>query len=86
MLVRESQGFDLQEVRLAQETIDINAQGMSGEFGVQTGTQAPKRMGMIGFNVELLSQLAIHGFDDLAHCLHQSFDSGRHLLFLVAPG
>jgi len=54
MLVRESQGFDLQEVRLAQETIDVNTQGMRGELGIQAGTQAPKGIGMIGFDVKLL--------------------------------
>jgi hypothetical protein len=36
MLDRESQGFDLQKVRLAQQTIEIDAQGMSRQFGDQT--------------------------------------------------
>ncbi len=40
---------------LAQKTIDIDAERMSGQFGVETGTQPPKRMGMIGLNVELFS-------------------------------
>jgi hypothetical protein len=38
MLDRESEVFDLQEIRLAQQAIDINAQGMSGQLAVQTST------------------------------------------------
>ena len=42
MLVRKSQCFDLKEIWLTQQAIDVNAQGMSGQLAVQTGTQPPK--------------------------------------------
>ena len=35
MLVRESQGFNLEKVGLAQQTIDVNTQGMGGELGIE---------------------------------------------------
>ena len=54
MLVGESQGFDVKEVRLTQEPIDVNREGMCGELGIQASTQAPKSMRMISFNLELL--------------------------------
>jgi hypothetical protein len=50
-LSRESQALDLQEIELAQQTIDENAQRMSGQLGIQMGIQAPKGMCMIVFNV-----------------------------------
>ena len=53
MLVRESQGFDLQEIRVSKEAIEINAQGMCSQLGVQTGTQPPERVGMVLLDVEL---------------------------------
>ena len=66
MLIRESQGFDLQKVRLAQQSVDINTQGMRGQLAEQTGTQPPKGMGIILFNGKLAGQLPIDGFDQLA--------------------
>jgi hypothetical protein len=47
MLDRESQSFDLQEVWLAQQTIEIDAQRMSRQLGDQTRTQTVKSMGMV---------------------------------------
>jgi len=38
MLVGKSQGFDLEELWLAQQAVDVNAQSMSGQLGVQAGT------------------------------------------------
>jgi hypothetical protein len=42
MLDRESQRLDLKEVRLSQQAIDVNTQGMSRQFAAQAGTQTPK--------------------------------------------
>jgi hypothetical protein len=84
MIDRESQSLDLQEVRLAQKTIEIDAKCMCGEFGIETCTEAPKRMGMIGLDVELLSQLAIDGFDHLSSRIEEMLDVGRQLALLVA--
>ena len=66
MLVRKSQGLDLQKILFSQKTIEINAQGMSSQFGIQPSTQTPKGMGMIFLDIELLRKLAIHSFNDLA--------------------
>ena len=54
MLVRESQGFDLQKVWVSQEPIEINAQRVRGQLGVQTGTQSPECVRVIFLDVELL--------------------------------
>ena len=63
MLDRESQGLDLKEVRLSQQAIDVNAQGMSRQFTVQTSTQTLKGMGEIPFNGKLPRQLTIDRFN-----------------------
>jgi hypothetical protein len=63
--MRESKMFDVKEVLLTQQTIDVDAQGMSSQFGVQTGTQTPKGVSMVGLNVELSNELTIHRFDYL---------------------
>lgn len=36
--ISEGQRLDLQEVRLPQQTIDVNAQRMRGQLGIQTST------------------------------------------------
>jgi hypothetical protein len=51
---RKGKGLDLQEVRITQQAIDIDAQRMCCQLGVQPGTQAPKGMGMIDLNAELV--------------------------------
>ena len=53
MLNRKSQRLDLQESWLADQTIEIDTQGMCSEFGVEASAQAPERMRMIDFNLEL---------------------------------
>ena len=40
---------------------------MSSQFGEQASTEAPKRMGMVELNVELLSQLTINGLNNLSN-------------------
>ena len=59
MLVWESQGFDLQELWLAQEAVDVNAQDMCGQFGVEPGTRAPEGMSVIDFDLEDLGKLTV---------------------------
>jgi hypothetical protein len=54
MLVRESQGFYLKEFWLAQQAVDINAQGMCSQLADQTSTKAPESMGIVLFNGELV--------------------------------
>jgi hypothetical protein len=51
MLDWESQCLDLEEGGLTEQTIDVNAQPMRSQFGVETSAQAPKGMGMIDFNI-----------------------------------
>ena len=42
---------------------------MSGEFGQEAGTQAPKRMGMVDLKVKLLGHLTTGtGNESMAHC------------------
>jgi len=66
MLNRKSQGLDLQESGLADQAIEIDTQGMCSQFGVEASAQAPERMRMIDFNLELAGELRIHGFNHLA--------------------
>ena len=47
---------------------------MSSQFGQQTGTQAPKGMGVIDLDVELFSQLTIDGLDNLANRVKSAAD------------
>lgn len=65
MLVRKSKGFDLQPIGSAEYAIEIDAQGMSREFGIQTSTQTPKTVGIVALDGKLVSQLPIDRFDDL---------------------
>ena len=66
MLNRKSQGLDLQESGFTDQAIEIDTQGMSSEFGIEASSQAPERMRMIDFNLELAGKLCIHGFNHLA--------------------
>ena len=38
MLVGEGQSLDLQEIWLVQQTVDVDAEGMCGELGIESGT------------------------------------------------
>jgi hypothetical protein len=38
MDISEGQRFDLQEIKLSQQTIDVNAQRVRSQFGIQTST------------------------------------------------
>jgi hypothetical protein len=83
MLDRKSQRFDLQDVWLAEQAIDVKTQRMSGQFAVQPGTQAPKGVGVVRLDGKLPRQLTIHGFDQLAHGIVQVLNSRQDLHFLV---
>ena len=67
MLNRESQRLDLQEIRLSKQTIDVDAQGVCSQFGVEASTQAPEGVRMVDFNLELIGELCIHGFNHLTN-------------------
>ena len=84
MLVGESELLDLQEVGIAQEPIEIDTEGVGSQLGLQAGTQAPERVRMVGFDIELLGQLAVDGLDDLAGAVQQVLDRIRDLLLLIA--
>ena len=64
MLDRESKSLDPQKVRIAQQAIDVDAYRMRSQLGIQSGTQSPKGMGVIDFDVELFRQLAVDRLDD----------------------
>ena len=83
MLDRKGQFLDLQIVRYAQEAVDINAEGMCSQFGVESSTQAPESMGAVGFNRELCVELTVDGFDHLADRVVEASDESRELFFLV---
>ncbi len=83
MLVGKSQGFDLQEFRLGQQTIDVNAQRMSSQLAVQAGTQAPEGMGVILLDAQLPRQLAVHCLNQLAEGIMQMSKRLRNLLHLI---
>src|SRR5258708_29216972 len=59
---------------------------MCSQFGQQTGTQTPKGVGMIDLQVELLSQLAVDGLDNLSNRIEGAADSLRRLVGLVTTG
>jgi len=86
MLDREGKFLDLQEIRIAEQAIEINTKGMCCELGEQAGAQAPKGMSMIDFQVKLFTELSVDGFDDLADLIMLAPGGGRNLLFLVAAG
>ena len=74
MLVGEGQILDLQEIWLAQQTVDVDTEGMCGELGIESGTQPSKRMSMVGLDVQLLRELAIDGLNDLANRVVETSD------------
>lgn len=84
MLDWEGQGFDLQEIRLSKNAIEIHAQGMSGKLGMQASTQAPARVGMVDLDMEMVGELCIDGLDHLAHSVEEMLERGRQLLVLIA--
>ena len=50
---------------------------MSGQLGIQLGTQTPEGVGMVVFNVELLGELSIDCFNDLADAIVELLEIGR---------
>src|SRR6266508_2252914 len=85
MLDREGESLDLQPVRVAQETIQVDTQGMRRQFGPQPRTQPPERMRMVGLDPELLRQLSVDRLDDLTRPVQGPGYRGRELLLHVAP-
>lgn len=57
---------------------------MSSQLALESGAQSPESVGVVRFDTELLTELAANRLNDLSRGIEQSFDFGRHLLFLVA--
>ena len=83
MLVWEGQGLDLQVVWLPKQSVDKDTQGMSSQLAVESGAQTPESVGVIRFDVQLLTELAINRLNDLSHSIEQPLDFGRRLSLLV---
>ena len=58
---------------------------MGGELGVQAGTQTRKAVSVIDFYLKLLGELAVHGFNALAHLIDEAAYLRRNLLLLICP-
>jgi len=84
MLVREGKGLDLEDIVLAEQAVEVEAEGVSGEFGVQAGSEARERVGVVDRNVELFLELVVDGLDDLASAIEHVAD-GRGQLPLLIP-
>ena len=84
MLDREGESLDLQEVRIAQQAIDVDAYRMRGQLGIQSGTQSPKGMRVIDLDVELLRQLVVDRLDDLTDGVDDPPEGPWQLSLLVA--
>ena len=67
MLNRKGQSLDLQEGWLADQAVEIDTQGMCGQFSIEPSAQAPEGMSMIDFNMELTGELCIHRFNHLTN-------------------
>ena len=82
MLVRqgERQRFDVQGVGVAQHAVEIEAQRMGRELGVQSREQAANALGMIDLDPKLLSHLAVDRFDDLACPVEGAAHRWGHLI------
>ena len=65
MLVWECQSLDLQVLWLPKQPVDKDAQGMSSQLAVESSAQTPESVGVVRFDVELLTELAINRLDDL---------------------
>lgn len=83
MLDREGQKLQVKEVLPAQQTIDVKAQGMSSQLGVQASTQALEGMSTISLEVELLDQLSVDRLYYLAYSPDRVSNPLRELLLLI---
>ena len=70
----------------SEQTVEVNAQSMSSQFGIETSDQPQKGMSVVLLKVELFGQLPIHRFNDLPNAVEQSAKLIGHLLFLVLSG
>jgi hypothetical protein len=50
MLDRKGKSLDLQEAWIAQDTVDIDAQRVCCQLGVQSGTQTPEGVRVVGLD------------------------------------
>lgn len=84
MLVGESERLDLESLGVSEEAIEVEAEGVRGELGVEPGAEAPERVGLMGGEAELLRQLVVDRLDDLAGAIEQTGRRGGQLAVLVA--
>ena len=54
VLVGEGEGLDLEPVGVPQQAVEVEAEGVGGELGVEPGAQAREGMGVMTGEAELL--------------------------------
>jgi len=66
VLVGERERLDLEPVGVAQQAVEVEAEGVCGELGREAGAQAAEGVGVVVGEAELLRELGVDGLDDLA--------------------
>ncbi len=85
VLVGWSEGCDLEKLLLAEQSVEIDTQGVGGELGVQPRTQSPEGVRLMSTDPKVIGELAVHRLDDLAQPV-QALGSGLwELLVLIPP-
>ena len=84
MLDRECQLLGLQPSGRSHQAIERHTQRVRGWFGAEAGDHAATGVGMIDRDLQLLDELAVDGFDDLAQGVEQVTPGVRRLVLLVA--
>lgn len=74
MLVGEGERFDLEEIILAEQAVEVKAEGVRGQLRVKAGGEPGERVRRIDLDVELLIELVIDGLEDLASTIEQAAD------------
>src|SRR5438874_188192 len=58
VLVRESEGLEMEAVRIPEEAVEVDGEGVSGELAVQAGTEAVERVSVVLLDVQEVGELA----------------------------
>src|SRR5215204_2382512 len=56
----------MKAVRVPEQTVDVQGEGVGGELAVEAGAEAIEGVGMVLLDVEEGGELAVDGLDDLA--------------------
>src|SRR5215212_9273709 len=83
VLVGKGQSLDAQEVWIAQEPLQIEAQGVRRQLRIQPRAEAGKAMRMVVLQMELLAQLAIDRLHDRPSAVMQAAEALADRLLLV---